>query len=64
MALRIEGLYLLAYPPNLNRIKRWWRFANKQRLYSTHYDTFAHFKASSTPVCAISVAAANTKWKR
>jgi len=45
-ALGIELLYLPAYSPNLNLIERLWRFVKKQVLYSIHYDTFAHFKAS------------------
>lgn len=45
-ALGIELLYLPAYSPNLNLIERLWRFVKKQVLYSTHYDTFAHFKES------------------
>jgi len=45
-ALGIELLYLPAYSPNLNLIERLWRFVKKQALYSTHYDTFAHFKES------------------
>jgi transposase len=45
-ALGIELLYLPAYSPNLNLIERLWRFVKKQVLYSTHYETFAHFKES------------------
>lgn len=45
-ALGIELLYLPAYSPNLNLIERLWRFVKKQVLYSTHYSTFAAFKAS------------------
>jgi len=34
------------YSPNLNLIKRLWRFVKKQVLYSAHYDTFQVIKDS------------------
>jgi len=40
----IELLYLPPYSPNLNLIKRLWKFVKKKCLYSIYYKHFTAFK--------------------
>src|SRR5205823_13348849 len=45
-SLGIELLYLPGYSPNLNLIKRLWRFVRKQSLDSTYYEDFEEFRTA------------------
>jgi transposase len=44
--LRIESLSLPAYPPDLDRIERLWRFVKEEVLSCRYYEDFARFKAA------------------
>lgn len=45
-SLNIELCFLPPYSPNLNLIKRMWKFVKKKCLYSKYYDDFSAFKAA------------------
>ena len=45
-SLQIELCFLPAYSPNLNLIKRLWRFVKKKCLYSVYYSNFDLFKTA------------------
>ena len=44
--LDIELLYLPAYSPNLNLIKRLWKLVKKRCLTNRYYPTFADFRTA------------------
>jgi len=41
---KIELCFLPPYSPNLNLIKRYWKYFKKTLLYNRYYETFAEFK--------------------
>jgi transposase len=43
-ALGIDLLFLTHYSPNLNLIKRLWKFTKKKCLYNRYHETFFQFK--------------------
>ena len=44
--LGIHLLFLPSYSPNLNLIERLWRFARRQSLNSTWFDSFDQFQTA------------------
>jgi transposase len=44
--LGVELLFLPSYSPNLNLIKRLWRFTKRQAIYCRYHPTFADFRAA------------------
>ena len=44
----IELMFLPPYAPNLNLIKRYWKYFKKNILYNQYYETFKEFKQACT----------------